>query len=175
MNLPNRKPTRLKTYDYSTEGAYFVTLCTKEQKRILSEIIVGDGVLDVPRNILSEYGEIAEKYIQQMCGFYDWIHIEKYVVMPNHIHMIIHITDSKQAANSGTSRTPSPTNRGLPQFISTFKRFCNKAVGENIWQRSYHDRIIRNEQEYRKIWEYVDTNVIKWDKDCFYTEQKVTD
>ncbi len=165
-SLPKRKSTRLKYYDYSTEGAYFITICTKGKKQILSKIIVGDGVLDVPKNILTEYGVIADKYINQINGFYDYISIDKYVIMPNHIHLLL-ITNFED----GTSRTPSPTNSVVSKFISTFKRFCNKEYGNNIWQRLSNDHIIRGDADYRKIWEYIDTNVSRWEKDYFYIKE----
>ena len=161
MELSKRKPTRLKEYDYSTPGAYFITICTKNKKQILSKI-VGDGVLDVPKNILTKYGEIADKYLRQMNEFYNNISVEKYVIMPNHIHLILRILEN------GTSGTPSPTNSVVSKFVSTFKRFCNREFGENIFQRSYHDHIIRSENDYGKIWEYLDTNVFRWENDCFY-------
>ena len=66
--------------------------------------------------------------------------------------------------------TPSPTNAIIPQFVSTLKRFSNKKIGGSIWQRSYHDHIIRNEQEYQKIWDYIDTNSLKWQDDCYHTK-----
>ncbi len=164
-DLPKRKPTRLKDYDYSTPGAYFITICVKDRKQILSKIIVGDGVLDVPKNILTKYGIIADKYINQLNDFYDYIFVDKYVIMPNHIHLLLSIKDFE----NGTSRTPSPTSSIVSKFISTFKRFCNKEYGENIWQRLSNDHIIRGEKDYQKIWEYIDSNVIRWEKDCFYT------
>ena len=163
-DLPKRKPTRLKDYDYSNPGAYFITICTHNKKHLLSKIIAGDGVLDVPKNQLTEYGIIADKYINQMNNFYDYISIDKYVVMPNHIHLLLSITNIE----SGTSGTPSPTNAIVSKVVSTFKRFCNKEYCKNIWQRSYHDHIIRGERDYQEIWEYIDTNVIKWENDCFY-------
>ena len=168
MDLPKRKPTRLKGYDYSTPGAYFITICTKDRKELLSNIIVGDGVPYVPKNILTQYGKIADKYINQMSEFYDNIFVDKYVIMPNHIHLILLIKDSV----SGTSRTPSPTNSVTAKFVSSFKRFCNKEYGENIWQRLSNDHIIRGEKDYQKIWEYIDTNVIRWEKDCFYDDER---
>ena len=164
MELPKRKSTRLREYDYSGCGAYFITICAKDKKQLLSEIYVGDGVLDVPQNTLSQYGEIAEKYINQINEFYKHIFVDKYVIMPNHIHLILLITD----VEFGTSRTPSPTNSEISKFVSTFIRFCNRKYGGNIWQRSFHDHIIRGESDYKKIWEYIDTNVLKWEKDCFY-------
>ena len=168
--LPNRKPTRLNKYDYSAPGAYFITICTRERKQILSTITVGDGVLDVPQNILSNYGKIAEKYILQMDEFYKQISVDKYIIMPNHIHLIITIKKLNNYPINGMSGTPSPTNSVIPKFISTLKRFCNKEYNENIWQRSYHDHIIRGEADYRKIWEYIDTNALKWEEDCFYND-----
>ena len=165
MELPKRKPTRLKGYNYSENGAYFITICVKDKKELLSEI-VGDGVLDVPKNNFTHLGEIADKYINQMNEFYGHISVDKYVIMPNHIHLILLIADLQ----NGTSRTPSPTNSEISKFVSTLKRFCNKEYGENIWQRSYHDHIIRGEKDYQKIWKYIDTNVIRWEKDCFYND-----
>ncbi len=102
-----------------------------------------------------------------MSEFYKHISVDKYVIMPNHIHLILSITDF----SIGTSRTPSPTNSETSKFISTFKRFCNKEYGKNIWQRLSNDHIIRGEKDYQKIWEYIDTNVIRWDKDCFYNSE----
>ena len=170
MTLPKRKPTRLKEYDYSTPGMYFITICTKDKKKILSNIVVGDGVLDVPQNILSDYGKVVEKYLLQMNDFYNHITVDKYVIMPNHIHLILSISSPENDFCFGTSRTPSPTNSAVPKFISTFKRFCNRETCISIWQRSYHDHIIRNKKDYEKIWEYIDTNVIRWENDCFYED-----
>ena len=170
MELAKRKPTRLKGHDYSTPGAYFVTICTKDRKQILSEIIVGTGVLDGPKNILTSYGIIANNHIVNMGDFYDNIRIDKYVIMPNHIHMIISITTNDSKITNGPSGTPVPTNSIIAKFVSTFKRFCNKEYGRNVWQSRSHDHIIRNKNDYEKIWNYIDTNVLKWELDCFYNE-----
>ena len=169
MELPKRKPTRLKGYDYSTPGAYFITICVKDRKQLLSEIIVGTGVLDCPQNKLTPYGEIANRQLVNMSDFYENIKIDKYVVMPNHIHLLIRIVETDKSI--GPSGTPVPTNSLIAQFVSTFKRFCNKKYGKNIWQRSYHDHIIRGEKDYQKIWEYIDTNPLKWESDCFYNNE----
>ena len=116
------------------------------------------------RTTLSRCGEIVEKYIQKMNYQYDNVCIDKYVIMPNHIHLILVVK------NNGMSRAPSPTNAIVPKFVSLFKRYCNREYGENIFQRSFHDHIIRDENDYQKIWNYIDTNPIKWREDCFYTE-----
>ena len=161
--LPNRKPTRLKDYNYSRPGAYFITICTKDKQKLLSEI-VGGGVLDAPQNHYTAFGEIANKYICQMNRFYQNISVEHYVIMPNHIHLLLQITDD----DYGTSRTPSPTHSLISRFVGTFKRFCNEEYDKNIWQRSFHDHIIRDERDYRKISEYIQNNPAKWEMDCFY-------
>lgn len=165
MDLPNRKQNRLRCFDYNQNGAYFITICTIDRKRILSKINVGTGVLDCPKTELLEYGETADKYINQLNNFYDNISVDKYVIMPDHIHLLISIQD-------GQSGTPVPTNETIEfdnrnsvvaKFVGTLKRFCNKEYGENIWQPRYYDHIIRNEQDYNEIWQYIENNPLKWE------------
>ena len=105
-----------------------------------------------------------------MNSVYRDVQTVKYVIMPNHIHLLICIGRADDPTENGTSRTPSPTNEIIPRYVSSFKRFCNREIGQNIWQRSYHDHIIRNVPEYQMIWQYIDTNPIRWEQDCFYTE-----
>ena len=164
MDLPKRKQIRLQNYDYSSPGSYFVTICTHERRCILSEIAVGDGVLDVPYARLSPHGEIVAETLREMGKTYSWLSLDRYVIMPNHIHLLVQIGDN------GPSRTPAPTNELLPMLISTFKRFTNRKCGLQLWQRSYHERVIRNERDYQEIWEYIDTNPAKWAEDRYYTE-----
>ncbi len=163
MDLPKRKPTRLKNFDYSSQGAYFVTICTHNRKNILSDI-VGGGAHDAPKTVLSDTGKIAQKYILSTNNIPE-ITVEKYVIMPNHIHLILAVNNI-----NGTSRAPSPTNSIISHAVSTLKRFVNKEVGQNIFQRSFHDHIIRDQNDYLKIWEYIENNPQKWKEDCFYTE-----
>ena len=165
--LPSRKPTRLRYFDYSRPGAYFLTICTKDKRKTLSKI-VGDGALDVPKNVLTKAGRIAEKYILSTNKI-KHVSVEKYVIMPNHIHMIIWIHPDE--GENGTSRAPSPTNSAIPHIVATFKRFCNLEFGENLFQRSYHDRIIRNQKEYEHIWNYIELNPARWQYDCFYVAE----
>ena len=91
MVLPNRKPTRLKNYDYSQSGYYFITICTHNKQKLLCDIVGGD-VLYTPFKIhLKKYGLIADETIGQMNAFYDNLTVDKYVIMPNHIHLMIKI------------------------------------------------------------------------------------
>ena len=164
MALPNRKPNRLTDYNYSTPGAYFITVCTQDRRPILGKI-VGGGALDAPYTQLTEAGRTVYRNIlsgNNAAG----ITVDKFVIMPNHIHMILLV---EETASSGTSKAPSPTNALIPHSISTLKRFCSKDIGHNIFQRSYHDHVIRNEADYLKIWQYIDTNPARWQEDCFYT------
>lgn len=103
-----------------------------------------------------------------MIAFYPHVRIEKYVVMPNHIHLLIAI----QQGPSGASRTPPPTSarasQVIPMFISTLKRLTNKTAGHALWQRGYYDHIIRSPDDYNTIWHYIDTNPAKWAQDTLY-------
>ena len=78
--------------------------------------------------------------------------------------------NEQKLVQNGPSGTPVPTNSLIAQFISTFKRFSNKEYEKNIWQPRSYDHIIRGEKDYQKIWEYIDTNVVRWKKDCFYID-----
>ena len=159
MDLPERKPNRIEHYDYNQIGAYFITICTQKRKCLLSQINVGTGVLDCPQIQLLKHGEIADKYIRQLNDFYEHISVDKYVIMPDHIHILL-------AVYNGQSGTPVPTrdnkNSAVSMFVSTLKRFCNKEYGENIWQRSFYDHVIRNQQDYNEIWQYIENNPLKY-------------
>ena len=163
MELSHRKRNRLSDYDYNQNGAYFITICTQDRKKILSKISVGTGVLDCPLIHLLPHGKIADKYIRQLDDFYDHISVDQYVIMPDHIHILLSV-------QNGQSGTPVPTsndkidnkNSTLSKFVSTFKRFCNKEYGENIWQSRYYDHVVRNQQDYDEIWQYIENNPRKW-------------
>ncbi len=164
MDIPKRKPNRLPEFDYSTPGAYFITICVKGKKCILADI-VGGGALDAPRKYLTPLGRIAEKHILSGNRIPN-IRVDKYVIMPNHIHLLLAVTEA-----DGPPKASAPTTAIIPHFVSTFKRFCHRDAGIKIFQRSYHDHIIRREADYLKIWEYIDNNPAKWEEDCFYPTQ----
>jgi len=161
----NRQKTRLQEYDYSTPGAYFLTICTDKRRCLLSRI-VGTGVPDGPKVELYPYGIIAEKYIHQMNAYYEHISVDSYVIMPNHIHLLIRISE-------GPSRTPVPTpqNSTISRFVSTFKRFCNKDYGKNIWQSRSYDHIIRDQADFDKHLQYIYENPFGWTKDELYSDE----
>ena len=161
----HRKTVRLPGYDYSEKGAYFLTVCTENRKCLLSRI-VGTGVLDGPKIELLPYGEIAAKYLRQLDEFYDDLSVESYVIMPNHIHILLMIT------GRGPSGTPVPTvqNSTVSRFVSTFKRFCNKEYGENIWQSRSYDHVIRDREDLDRHLKYIYENPFGWQKDELFSE-----
>ena len=163
MSLPNRKPTRLKGYDYSTPGAYFITICTNKKLHLFGEI-------KKEEMHLNDLGKIVQQEILKIESHYTDILLDKYAIMPNHLHMIIRILEAEGI-------NPFPTKRhDIPNIIGKFKAGVTRTVGNafmhsantSIWQPSYNDHIICVEIDYIKIWEYIDTNVLKWNNDCFY-------
>ncbi len=168
-DLRKRKPPRLQNFDYNNVGAYFITICTQDRQQILSNIVGGD-VLDAPHCVkLLPYGIVADKFINQLNNFYDNVSVEDYVIMPNHIHIMLFI----KYLENGASRTSPPTRQhsAVSRFVSTLKRFCNKEYGENIWQRHFHDHIIRNREDYEKHAKYIHENPMRWQFDELYTEK----
>lgn len=169
--MNRRKNNRLQDFDYSQNGAYFVTICTKDRGRILSDIRRGDPC-GRPNIELSEIGKIAEKTISVIENMYD-ISVDKYVIMPNHIHMIILICHDDKRATARVAPTVGDIVGGYKSLISNqWLKICkqrNSHMGQ-IWQRSYYDHVIRNKSDYQRIWQYIDNNQIKWELDCYYTE-----
>ena len=182
MEYKDRKTTRLEIFDYNSVGVYFITICTQNKEHLLSQIVlkdsfVGTGVPDGPQESkkilveLTEYGKIADKYINQLNNFYENFSVDDYIIMPNHIHLLINIHEN------GPSRTSVPTelvfvengeanktkqHSTISLFISTFKRFCNKEYGKNIWQMRSFDHIIRNNKDYEFHIKYIRENPLKW-------------
>ena len=114
-----RKTTRLKSADYNSNRAVFLTICTKERRCILSRI-VGTSVLDGPKIELTEYGKIAEKYINQLNNFYNDLSVESYVIMPNHIHILLWVKGnengpSRVSLRFGHARVLTP-HRGVIHY-----------------------------------------------------------
>ena len=165
--LPQRKSPRLKGFDYHSGYAYFVTICTKERKCLLSRI-VGTGVLTCPSVELTQYGEVAQRILQEMNSFYAHISVDAFVVMPNHIHLLIRIVNDA----NGQVGTPVPTSKvaSLSEIVATYKRFCTKQYGESIWQTRFYDHIIRDEKDYQAHLRYIDENPLRWQLDELYSD-----
>lgn len=159
MDLPKRKSNRLQGYDYSTPGAYFITVCVKDKKCILWQT-VGASIARPHKPDLSPIGKIVDRAIQDIPVHYPAYSVDHYTVMPNHIHILlqIHTDEHGQVMLAPTVST----------VIQQLKGIVTKQVGRSIWQKLFHDHIIRGEQDYQKIWQYIDGNPSKWADDCFY-------
>ena len=150
MAYYDRKSTRIPQYDYTSENYYFITICTHNRKCVFGS-----------PDRLTSAGKIAFAHIVDIDKHYDHVFIDKFVVMPNHVHAIISIQ------NSGNTNL----NTVIGQYKSGVTRKIREICPEKcVWQRSYHDHVIRNEKQYRKIWEYIDNNPKQWELDCFYCE-----
>ena len=174
--LPVRKNTRLKGYDYSQVGCYFVTICVKNRQKMLGQINVGAGSsrLVVPTVELTEYGIIARDWLHRIHLKYNVSKIDCYVIMPNHIHAILRLVaeNGRDSPVRNGRDDPAPTTVG--GIIGFYKYQTTKQINiPGFWQRSYHDHIIRNETEYVKIAEYIVNNPLLWKDDCFY-QQKIS-
>ena len=168
--LPARKPNRLEGYDYSRNGAYFVTICTKDRLELLSRVVVGAATCRPQEYFhtqerphaqieLTQSGNIVEAAICQIPIIYtDW-DVAKYVIMPNHVHLIL-TQNGRQIA--------APT---VSQIIGNMKRAVFLRLGYSLWQKSFHDHIIRNQEDYNRIVEYIENNPQNWEQDCFYHAQ----
>ena len=147
-----RKQHRLDNYDYSIAGAYFITICTKNRKNYFWNN-VGARIARPEDYSLTEYGIIVKNAIETIPRYYPAITVDKYVIMSNHIHILLQIhTDSDGRA----MRTPTISN-----VINQFKGFVTKQIKTSIWQKLYYDHIIRGEQDYKEIWEYIENNPYK--------------
>lgn len=175
--LPKRKNTRLKGFNYSSVGCYFITICVKDKRDMLGRVVVGaasgrpDAPPSQPRMELSRYGKITKSWICGISEKYPDVTIENHVIMPNHIHMILSIKEAGAQSGMGNGRPDAAPTAAVGRIIGYFKYQTTKEIDINgFWQRSYHDHIIRNEQEYHKIWNYVDENPIRWATDCYFVE-----
>ncbi len=157
-DIPKRKALRLRDFDYSENGAYFITICVKDMKCKLSKVRnVGDDAHIVPEVILTDYGKTVEKYLKNIPD------LDRYIIMPNHVHLIL-LKEKK----SGTMWASSPTS--VSNDIRSFKTLVTKEIGRSLWQRSFYDRIIRDDYDYMLHIQYIDENPKKWimGKDEYY-------
>jgi REP element-mobilizing transposase RayT len=187
--LPKRKPNRLKNHDYSKSKSYFITICSKERACIFSTIsdrTAGEHSSPLQGQIcLTEIGLIIENELTILSNSYMNIHVADFVIMPNHLHMIIiiknnarlgiHSDQTAQCRGELCSPAIRPREKNLPdptisRIIKQWKGSITKKIGFSPWQKSFHDHIIRNEDDYIRIADYIADNPSKWKEDCFFTD-----
>ena len=181
--LPRRKPLRLTGYDYSQAGVYFVTICTRGRVCCLSQIVppacVG-ALHEAPAVILTDMGQIVETMIQSLPRRYPGVTVIKYVIMPNHVHLLLKLPplDPCERAHHDAPLRPGRTKNGgsrslLAKMIGYLKMNVTKEVHNRypdfqLWQTRYHDHVVRNDADYLRIWNYIDTNPAQWAEDQYY-------
>ncbi len=160
--MKQRRHTRLKEFDYSANGVYFITVCVQNRHPVLSTV-VGRGDHTPPLVDLTPQGLVLDKYIRGIEGAYKSVTVDKYVIMPNHFHLLISIDSS--ADDHGGVRSPRPT---IPTIIRSLKTMVTRELGYSIFQTSFHDHIIRDENDYLIRWQYIDDNPAKWAEDEYF-------
>ena len=159
MDLPKRKQNRLVEYDYSTPNAYFITVCTKNRKNLFW-MEVG-AIIDRPNNVpLTNLGMIARQSIEDIPNYYSAVSVDHFVIMPNHIHLLLQINTDADG-RSMIAATVSTVVRLMKGTVS-------KQAGLSVWQKGFYDHVIRNDHDYREIWNYIDGNPSKWTEDKLY-------
>ena len=187
MEFKKRKQIRLKGYDYSQNGLYFVTVCTKNHSQILwkpqidvgatlgrplSEYRMSNGYKNI-KSILTDYGIIIDNEINNISKCYNYgVNVDEYVIMPNHIHLIIKINKIVFDINGRPQVAPTNKVPTVSRIMQQFKGAVTKQIGISIWQKSFYDHIIRNRKEYEIIVKYIQENPMKWEEDCLYTSNK---
>jgi REP element-mobilizing transposase RayT len=181
-SIHHRRSIRLKGYDYSTEGMYFITICTQNREALFGEIIDDKMVLNVA-------GDMIGKIFISLPDEFPQIVLNQYIIMPNHFHTIISITDRKYvgadsiSAQNGNVQLRADIESAptipLGNIVQSFKRQTTikyihmvkqkllPPFDKRIWQRNYHEHIIRNQDEYYRIAEYIQNNPMLWENDCY--------
>ncbi len=164
---------RLKGYDYSTEGAYFITICTTGMKKVMGTVRNGKFEGNI-------YSEIAIKCWNDLSFHYDNCILDQFVIMPNHIHGIIILIYPKDISfeiekkETGLRPVSTEVSKRYPvsELIRAFKSFSTRKInlagntkGISFWQKNYYDRIIRSEREFERIREYIYFNPLRWEWD----------
>lgn len=176
-DIHNRKSIRLKDYDYSREGLYFITICTKNREKLFGEI-VGAGssrpndnlIVNTKENeiILNKIGMVIKDEYINLKNKYKNIKCHEYVIMPNHFHCVIEIMKHQE----GGKTPPLPEIIGYFKFQTTKKYNAMLEIKNerflSLWQRNYYENIIRNEKRHLQVIEYIKKNPINWVEDRYY-------
>jgi len=175
--IKKRKPLRLKEYDYSLPGSYFVTVCTKDRVDLFGDI--ENGIIEE-----NEHGRIVRTCWEKLPNHYPMIMLDEFVVMPNHVHGIIIIDNPVGVIHESPLQMNKLARRQmlLPKIVGRFKQNIAKQINimrgtyrETVWQRNYYEHIIRNEKSLYRIREYIRTNPEQWTWDKENTLYQDTD
>jgi len=202
-NLHKRKSTRLKGYDYSKEGNYFLTICCQDKECLFGDVVNG-------KMILNNIGEVVNECWLKIPNHFPKVKLKEYVIMPNHIHGIIELINDEKSVSNNTAVENlrvinlKAENEQLLNFIpiknsiiqNNFQKCTPRSIGsiikgfkigvtkwirdknnfepiliESVWQRNYHEHIIRDNREYEKIVKYIINNPSKWEIDKLHVKK----
>lgn len=165
--MNNRKTLRLPAFDYAAPGTYFITLCTYQRHQTLCRI--GRA------GLCSAHLGVSAKHKFRNSSIASIFRLIKYVIMPNHLHMLLSLADTNPYCPRA-EQSPAPTT--ISEIICAFKSIRAKQInaientpGRKRWQRSFYDHVVRTEKEYLQIWSYIDNNPLKWELDHFYESE----
>ncbi len=202
-NKHHRRSIRLKGYDYSSPGAYFITICTHQRECLFGDIV--DGEMQ-----LNSLGQIVQGHWSKLPKHHSHLQLDEFVVMPNHIHGILILFNENRCNQSNTvgagladtvlvpsdhlTPKPAPTHgqltpefiptkrAGIPDIIRGFKTFSARRINQKrqttglpVWQRNYYEHIIRNDTSLQEIQRYVQTNPTIWRQDQLYLSKPSID
>ena len=166
--LPKRKHPRLDNYDYSSTGAYFITICTQNRRCVLSRI-VGRGLAPAETEEIEYtlFGRIALRQLLLLKERYSHLTVDQYVIMPNHIHAVL-VLD-----NETVGASPRPT---IMDIVCAYKSLVTRECKRNgfegkLFQTSFHEHIIRGREDYIEIAKYIYENPFRWRYDELYAEK----
>ena len=169
--LPVRKLLRMSYYDYNTPGAYFLTFCTHNRKHFLSHIV--GATAESPEPQLTTCGKIVDAVMQNI-PVHLRVTIDRYVIMPNHVHLIAVITE--EDVQREIRESPQESRSIMSKLIGYIKMNASKTIRQHygdvaVWQRGYYDHVIRNQEDYAALAEYIRTNPIRWELDKLCSEE----
>ena len=167
--IHHRRSIRLKNYNYSQNGAYFITLCTHNRKCLFGEI-KNDVML------LNNFGNIVQNEWIRSFVIRKEILIDEFVIMPNHFHGIVFVRHQTQPQSECLARISGPRNKSISALVAGFKSVVTTKINQKrqtpfqpVWQRNYHEHIIRSEKSLHFIREYTKNNPYSWQKDSLFS------
>jgi putative transposase len=183
--IHNRHSIRLQGYDYSQSGAYFVTMVTYGRECLFGQIVDHDMQLN-------PFGQIVKRAWFDLPDHYPHVALDAFCIMPNHVHAVITLNDDRRGGSIGkmpvpekiiSSNVPLPDEtqtrpyngikcHPLSEIVRAFKSFSarrinvlRKSQGTPVWQRNYYEHIIRNDDDYQRIYSYIESNIYNWATD----------